>query len=198
MKSQEGVEMNDLEKAIAKGLQSTFKEYEEMSDYWLSHAPEYFITVGVARAIYKHSGNAVFMDVSLKRIYSHRKMQGEPIVRGKPPEYLSIRPDISVWYKASERVRAAIEVKRAYNINPIQSDVQRMRRVVGQSYGPAVGYVIAYSEAKSLKSKLGHETLSTRFDNWANATDTRMTAMKFGGPDDDGWWWGWCILRVDG
>ena len=189
--------MNVLEKAISKGIKSTFKEYEEMADYWLSHAPEYYVTVGVARAIYKHSGNAVFMDASLKRIYAHRKSQGEPIILGKPPEYLSNRPDISVWFKTSQRVKAAIEIKRAYTIGPVKLDVERLRRVVGKAYGPAVGYVIAYSEAKPRKSKSSNETLSKRFDHWASETKTQMVAKEFGGPDDDGWWWGWCVLRVD-
>jgi hypothetical protein len=140
--------LNDLEEAIGKGLRTAFKEYEDMSSYWLGHAPEYFITVGVGRAIHKETGADIHMDASLKRIYKQRKEWGEPSILGRPPSYLSNRPDISVWFKASDKIRAAIEIKRAVGIAPVKNDIARLRRIVGKRHGPKLGYAICYSEAK--------------------------------------------------
>lgn len=187
--------LNDLEEAIGKGLKITFKEYGEMADYWLWHAPEYFITVGVGRAIHKETGAGIYMDASLKRIYKQRKDQGEPLILGKPPSYLSNRPDISVWFKSSEKIRAAIEIKRASNISPVKKDVARLRRIVGKAHGPKVGYAICYSEARPKEST--NASLEKRFSQWEKETGTNRIITEFRGPDDNGWWCGWCVLRVD-
>ena len=190
--------MTLIEHAIKRGLKNTFKLYERMTDYWLSHAPEYFVTVGIAQTIHKDTEGGVFMDVSLKRIYSHRKSQGEASIRGKPPFYLSNRPDISVWYKSSPRVKAAIEIKKAYSLDPVKKDVARLRRIVGKPHGPKVGYVVAYSETKPRKSKSTSDSLSARFDKWEKSTKTKLIIKGLGKKSDDsGWWHGWCVLRVD-
>lgn len=137
------------------------------------------------------------MDASLKRIYNQRKDAGEPSILGKPPSYLSNRPDISVWFKTSERVRAAIEIKRAYDISPVMKDIARLRRIVGKAHGPKVGYAICYSEARPKKSESTDASLEKRFSRWQKETDTRRIITEFRGPDDNGAWCGWCVLRVD-
>jgi len=62
--------MNALEKEIHSGMLYAHKKYVEMTDYWLSHAPESYITVVVAQQIVRKLDFSVYIDTSLKKILS--------------------------------------------------------------------------------------------------------------------------------
>ena len=60
------------------------------------------------------------------------------------------------------RLRAAIEIKRAWNFNTIQSDAIKMERYLSHQHAAKTGYVLAYSEATKKRSG----RLRKRFDEW--------------------------------
>jgi hypothetical protein len=106
---------------------------------------------------------------------------------------LSKRSDISVWFKGRQGIRAAIEIKKAYNAIPILHDTKKLDKIVGLKQGPQSGYLVAYSEAKP---RNGKDTLSQRFADWENQTGWKQVSAHVDPiKDDNNWVWGFCILR---
>lgn len=181
--------MNKLEDAIHSAMLAAHDEYLNMTNYWLSHAPESYITVMIARAI-AQLDYSIYIDTSLKRVLADYAK-----IKGHLPASLSKRSDISVWFKGGLAVRAAVEVKKAYHVAPILKDTEKLGAIIGLVHGPKTGYVVAYSEAKYHESK---DTLAKRFKGWADTTNWRLvTSYTDTIKDDNNWVWGFCILRGD-
>ena len=179
--------MNDLENLIQRGVINAHRQYQKMTDYWLSHAPESFLTVVIAQEIVK-ANYAVYIDTSLKRI-----LKDATTHKGAIPSALGNRSDISVWYRTKDSIRAAIEVKRAYSAPPVSRDAKKLARIVGLKKGPKTGYIVAYSESKS---RYQIDTLNTRFRNWSTLTGWQLISSYVDKEkDSDNWNWGFCILR---
>jgi hypothetical protein len=66
------------------------------------------------------TGHAIYVDASIKKLLSD--IERGP---GRPTVGVKQRPDISVWHKTVGTLRAAIEIKRAYNFAPIISDAKK-------------------------------------------------------------------------
>ena len=106
------------------------------------------------------------------------------------------RPDISVWYKASDNLLAAIEIKRAWNLGPIYSDAQKIQKYLADTDSAKIGYILAYSDID--KSK--HQGLDKRFSSWVKALGKYWSLAgsyideAANDPKDI---WGYALLRYD-
>jgi hypothetical protein len=186
------VHRTKLEKKIHSAMLSAHKQYLAMTGYWLSHAPESYITVKLAQDIFK-SGYNVYIDSSLKKILNDRDNYQRGGKRKLSPS-LSKRSDISVVYKSRHETLAAIEVKRAaYYVNPVLRDTKKLNKLVGIEGGATNGYVVAYSEAKYHEGK---DTLKKRFADWAKKTNWALVSSHTDTlSDGENWVWGFCVLR---
>lgn len=184
--------MTKLEKRIHSAMLSAHKEYLAMTDYWLSHAPESYITVMIAQAVTKLGYN-VYIDTSLKKILNDQNKNQRGNKKKLSPS-LSKRSDISVVFKSKRETLAAIEVKRAaYYFDPVRRDTEKLDQLIGVEGGAKNGYVVAYSEAKYHEKK---DTLENRFADWAKKANWALVSYHTDPlGDDEHWVWGFCILR---
>ena len=113
----------------------------------------------------------------------------ESIVRLKI-ENLTKRPDISVWYKSRKELLAVIEIKRAWRTAPVEGDMRRLLSMTQIKHGPKHGYMIVYSERRN------DATLENNFGNWEEATDGELIHGYVSKHAEEGWHWGFCILKV--
>lgn len=176
--------MNQLEKAIINGVVMAQKKYENMTDWWLSHGPEYFITCAVANNIADQNGFSVFPESSPKKLIKERS---DPPKRGPQPKSNGQRFDLVVWHKSSYDVRAIIEIKRAYNIEPLRKDKDKIFKYMDKNDFVKNGYLLVYTEAKR------EETLPTRLRNWADRLECQLVGSENGKDDDDDDSWRWAV-----
>jgi hypothetical protein len=154
--------MNQIERAIVQGAIDAQKRYEAMTGgWWLSHGPELYLQGVIAEHIaeLKHW---VYLDCSIRKIIEYDMGRR----RGRPAFNERQRPDISVWYKSRDAIRAVVEIKRAFDVGPVRQDAQKLDRILSAAKGPAAGYLLVYSEAMTKKPG---DTLNRRFTNWQKA-----------------------------
>jgi hypothetical protein len=177
--------MNQLEKAIIDGTRTAQKEYQKMTEgWWLSHGPESFIEHAVAIKVAR-IGFSVYPEASPKKI--RLDLKAPP--RGRPAKNLGQRFDIVVWYKTTNKIRAIIEIKRAWSIRSLRGDRTKVANFLRQKRGAHAGYLLAYTEAKGTRCET---TLSRRLDYWADHFECTL-AGKHIDPERDAAQWGWCI-----
>lgn len=158
--------MNQLEKAIIDGAVIAQKSYTNMTNWWLSHGPEYFITCAVANNIAGKNGFSVFPEGSPKKIVNEREEMQIKLDNQ--------RFDLVIWQKASYDVRAIIEIKMAYNIEPLQRDRNKINKYMVNNDFVKNGYLLAYTEAKCV------DTLSNRFSSWSERLECQLVGLKIG------------------
>jgi hypothetical protein len=180
--------MNSLESLVLRGACIAQKSYTAISGYWLWHGPESFLQTVVAQEVGREF--TVYVDASKKKVL--RDMASE---RGRPRLDLRERPDISVWSKTTGRLRAIVEIKRAYNRAPLKQDAVKVERHLCASRGANTGYMLVYSEAKAWARMDRLEFLERRFSNWSQNLSWRCVGMEFGTAGDEQWAWGFCLLR---
>jgi len=167
--------MNNLEKSLLAGGVDAQKRYGEMTGWWLSHGPESFIEHEIALKVSKE-GFYVFPECSPKKIMEEKDKRP----RGRPSGNRGQRFDIVVWHKATNSVRAIIEIKRAWNVDVLRADSIKVKKALGQNLAKS-GYLVIYTEAKgkkasdslseSEKAKRRADTLTVRLNNWAMLWD---------------------------
>jgi hypothetical protein len=181
--------VNKLERVIVRGAWNAEKTYEKLTGgHWLSHGPESFLQVAIALAL-RRSGNFVYIDASIKKAERDK----ESARRGRPPGNLKQRPDISVWFKATDRLRAIIETKLATwgDLQPVGRDAKKIERLMKQKHS-ACGYLMVYSEARGKKRM---NKLKKRFRRWSKELGWKLihaTTSTSGNPD---WAWGFGLFR---
>jgi hypothetical protein len=180
--------MNALESSIMLGAIKAQIDYSKMTDgWWLSHGPESFLQIELARKIAK-LGHAVYIDASIKKVRSDLGSRG----RGRPSKNSTQRFDISVWHKADVSLRAAIEIKRAHAFESVKRDARRLVRYLRQKKSAKTAYILVYSEAKGKKAR---ETLIRRFRNWAVRLSWKLVGARVTHPRGYDWAWGVAVLR---
>jgi hypothetical protein len=165
--------MNDLEHAIVQGACRAQEMYQKMTEgHWLSHAHESFLQVFVALELHSKLGNSVYMDTSVKKT----QRDEENPRRGRPPNNIRQRPDISVWYRSSDTLRAIIEAKLTFSghVGRIQDDATKVETLVKQKRAGS-GYLLVYSEANGDERE---QELQDRFRHWATEIDWSLLDMK--------------------
>lgn len=178
--------MNNLEKAIIQGAEIAQKEYSELTNWWLSHGPEYFITCEVSKNIAKSNGYLVFPEASPKKIKSEINL----VKRGPVPKSDGERFDIVVWEKHTQNIRAIIEIKRSYNINPIRNDLNKVKDHLKKMNFVKNGYILAYHEAKKI------ETISNAFTRWSEELGCKLVGTTTGNDFKDEWKWGFGLFKA--
>jgi hypothetical protein len=180
--------LTDISDCISEGVKNALQEYLEISGaYWLWHAPEYFITTSVARSIAKQK-YYVYMDVPLKDIYKREYLDK----RGLKSKIAGIRPDISVWNKEENSIRACIEIKKEYSISELKEDIERLNKIMKlKTFDCHESYLVVYSDDAKSES-----TYLNRYENWAQhfkwVVEDKFVCRE---SDEDGYFWSFCVLK---
>ncbi len=183
--------MNKLEKAICAGVIKAQKQYISMNSWWLHHAPESFLSTIVGINIAETLSQSVYIDTDIRRVFRERKSSSEyKRGPGRPPKVPALRPDIQVWKRAGWDIQAAIEVKKAYEQLPIKKDVIKLKGIIGKSYGPEQGYILAYTDAKNIS------TLESRFEKWSQESGLVLIHKQIGDTDEKNYTWGFALIRL--
>jgi hypothetical protein len=181
--------MNQLEDVIIKAVKTAQRDYENMTGgWWLSHGPESFLMSAVASKISKKGEFWVFLDASPKKI--QKELKEHP--RGRPrKKNQGKRFDLVVWKKASEELRAILEIKRAWNIIGLRADRKKMAEYVksNKDYDIAA-YLLAYTEARR------ENTLSNRLKSWTDRLDCTLVASSMDCKGDGEWVWAAGLFRL--
>jgi hypothetical protein len=142
---------NDLEKCILDAVSIAQDSYKQMTGgWWLWHGPESFLQTIIAQEIKKTTGHTIYIDTSIQKISTD--FNRGP---GRPASYERLRPDISVWYKDLERLRAAIEIKRAASAHPIEKDAQKIEKYLAHKHSAETGHILTYTEIQKKRSARG-------------------------------------------
>ena len=139
------VKANKLEKLIFRAAKKSQKVYKDMTDrWWLWRGAESIIQMQVAFALVgtyfldtESSPTKINDDKGLKRV-------------GRPPKNKNHRFDIIIWSKATDKIRAIIEIKRAYQIGALAPDAAKIRQYASATNSDSfAGYILFYSVSKS-------------------------------------------------
>lgn len=141
----------------------------------------------VAQEISK-AGYSVYMGASLKKA----KMDFSMTWPGRPPNNSRQRPDISVWHKADDTLRAIIEIKRAWSIEPLQRDAFKIFKCLSQKGAPKCGYILVYSEASGGRRLT---KLDNKFYSWAETLSWKLLDVRSGISDSPDCAWGFALMR---
>ena len=183
--------MNKLEQHILEGARKAqAQHYQRTNGFWLWHGPESFLQTVVSQELQK-TGHVIYIDTSIKNLL--KEIERGP---GRPAKYERQRPDISVWHKGLETLRAAIEIKRAMNFNTIRADAKKIERYLANKNAAKTGYVLAYSEVTRKHSN----RLKIRFCEWKKKLGAKWTLVGSHvdrSDEDPNWVWGIVLLRYD-
>jgi hypothetical protein len=181
-----------IELQIKKGAKAALKSYVQLTNYWLWHAPEYYITTTVANELGK-LGYSVYIDASYNKLKNEiGKGRGKPLARATQ------RPDISVFAKSESNLNAIIEIKKAWNSDGIVKDSEKIRSYQKTKNKAKSAYILVYSEAQASK-KFGMdqaEVIERRFDKWANAIAARKVWSVHNTAPKETWEWGFCLYKL--
>ncbi len=120
------ISIDSVVDSCIKGIEYSFKEYEKWSDgWWLWWAPEYLLTVNIAKQIWKIEGpKYLTLEDNVKKTLQN----GNARIKGKLTDHMrpNGRSDIVLWW-ANLTPRAFIEVKhRVGNFEKISADIDRI------------------------------------------------------------------------
>jgi hypothetical protein len=182
--------MNQLEEAIIGCTRAAQRDYEKMTaGWWLSHGPESFIMCSVANKLSRKMGFWVFVDTPPKRILKERDERP----RGRPPKNQDNRFDMVVWQKASDEIRAVVEIKKAWNIIGLLSDRKKVAWFMKKNKYVNAGCLLAYTEAKGTRRE---KTLLNRLKNWADRLRCELVGSTMDARGDGEWGWAVGLFRL--
>jgi hypothetical protein len=153
-----GISIHDVIRAALNGVKIAFKSFARLTQHekwWLDEAPEYFVTVNVADAIAKRTGDSVWFEYKV----GETQLEGGGELRGRPhrDENLNGRHDIVVFRRSSDAPWCVIEVKSpVYSMNDlIRKDIKRLVQAISRrtkngsiAYGVLVFYSSRHANAK--------------------------------------------------
>ena len=180
---------NALEKSIIEGAKEAQEDYENMSGWWLSHGPEYFLTSIVSNWLCKKSGFYVYPEASPKKIAEEHKRPRQE----QPSKMQGKRFDIVVWNKSNIRLRAIIEIKLAWSIRPLIPDRNKMRGFLSTSEHKPTCYLLVYTTAKGPNRV---ETLKRRFMHWEKKLECNLVHEHVDTQGDGEFSWALALLRL--
>ncbi len=185
--------MQQLNAAILNAAVHAQNRYEAISDYWLWHAPESYLTNYVANGIGRKKWQ-VWPEASPRKII----VDADGSKRGRRAKNRNRRFDIVVWHKASSTLKAIIEVKLAWSVNSLMRDAEKIRKQQNAKRASArAGYLLVYSEARhEAEKRTGAATLKRRFKKWAKALDANLRGMRLRAPRGEPWAWGFALFRL--
>ena len=169
---------NEIIQACLDGIKTSFDEYEAWSGgEWLWNAPEYLLTVNIAKKLWEIDKSAKFITLednvreTLKS--ADAKIKGKISSKARP----SGRSDIIFWWgKGSPR--GVIEVKNAiYNKNHIQEDLDRIYELLKKDssleFGITTFYIDRHFESPNATEKLEKRIQEEFIENIEEEADTK-------------------------
>lgn len=116
------VEPNEFEEAILDAAWNAQEFHIEMTGgqyLWYSH--ESFLQNFIAREMFNNTEHCVYVDPSPKKIRESTASASK-----KPPKNLQQRFDLVFWLKSEDRVKAIVEIKRAWGKKPVMDDIYKL------------------------------------------------------------------------
>jgi hypothetical protein len=181
--------MNKFEQALIEGAKAAQEDYGEITGgWWLSYGPESFIGHTIANKLRKE-GFLVFPEASPKKI--REEMDDPP--KGRPPKNLGQRFDLVVWEKSNEKIKAVIEIKKAWDITLLRTDQKKIATFLKQHEYVKSGYLLAYTDAKGVRRE---NTLSNRLDKWAQGLSCSLVGFHIDKQGSEEWSWAIGLFRL--
>jgi len=193
--------------ACLDGIEKSQKQYEEWSGgYWLMTAPEYLMTVNIAKEIWEIPGDK-FIDLE----YSVANALKETGTKSRGPLPSSMRPngksDILVWWGSKGTPRGIIELKNhADDYSNHIKDIQRICTMLkkGKSNGLEFGIFsfFIYAHYQNNDEEVCRLKLEKRILNFTDTlseyiNDSFQHDVRFKvGDVDDGWVWGSVAILI--
>jgi len=152
-----------LDKCI-NGIKKSFKEYLKWSDdEWLWNAPEYLITVNIAKELSAIEGaKFITLEDNIKKTLktANAKIKGKLSKNIRPDG----RSDIVLWW-GKGTPRGIIEVKNAiYRKDNLEDDLNRIYGLLKKSSDIEFGITTFYID-RNYKNGNATKTLETRINN---------------------------------
>lgn len=178
--------MNQLEKAVIDGAKSAQKRYEKMTGgWWLG--PESFIQYCIAFNV-SERGFLVIPEASPKKIMEERNAPP----KGRPPKNIYQRFDLVVWQNRGNDIKAIIEIKRAWSINDLIRDRDKIATFLKRNEYVKSGYLLAYTTTDGDK----RETLSKRIHDFAEKLNCKLVDPNIESQSDGEWSWAFGLFRL--
>ena len=113
---------NDFEKALLNAAKAAQKFHIDMTEgAYLGYSHESFLQNFIAIKMFEKTGHCVYIDASPKKIREWTVPASK-----KPPKYR--RFDLVFWFKSKNKVKAIVEIKRAWEKNSVMGDVNKLRK----------------------------------------------------------------------
>jgi hypothetical protein len=191
MKRRKGMGANQLEQAIMQGAVRAHRCYEQVSGgCWLRHGPEHFVGPYIAEAVAK-TDHIVYLEKSPAKIDKERRWMRV----GRPPSNKRERFDAAIWYKATERLKAIVEIKlmAGGTLGPIRKDAEKVRKHLAQGRAKK-GYLLVYTVSKGRRRAI---ELPKRLAAWAEDARCTLIEKHVRAEADDDWGWAFGLFRVE-
>ncbi|WP_200762491.1 hypothetical protein [Nitrosophilus alvini] len=149
----------EILKACTQGIKNSYEEYLEWSsDEWLWNAPEYLLTVNIAKELWKIEKDAKF--ITLEDNVRATLKNADATIKGGISDQARAngRSDIVFWW-GKGTPRGIIEVKNAvYSKKHIDEDLKRLYTVLENEsdieFGLTAFYVDRHLESGDAKSRV--------------------------------------------
>lgn len=154
---------NVIIEACLNGIEKSYFEYFEWSgNEWLWKAPEYFLTVNIAKEIWSLDGSKY---ITLEDNIKETLKSANAKIKGRLSEYMRAngRADIVLWW-GKGTPRAVLEVKhRVYMFVNIQEDLDRIIEILKKEsdleFGISAFYVDQNYKNGNIEKKLEKKIL---------------------------------------
>jgi hypothetical protein len=171
-----GHSISTVIEASIGGARAALRNYQKLcghAKWWLDEAPEYYLTVRIAEAIYKATADHVWFEYNMRETRVEG-LEGRGELRGRPSSQLKKagRHDVVVFRKSSARPWCVIEVKSPiYSMNElVRADVLRLINAVSdRSKGGSIAYgMLVFYSSRGKGGKLKSiEAMAGRIKSFA-------------------------------
>ena len=135
---------------------------------------------------FKRNGYCVYVDPSSQRIREGLAK----FYRGKTPMRRS-RFDLVFWFRSKDKVKAVLEIKRAWEKKSIENDINKVTRFLGAKIAEnAAGYVLYYTDCRKNDKK----QIKKRFSKVDGISGSEMVGCRIGGSGEQHSW-GFALYR---
>ena len=153
------ISRNEILEACIDGIKKSFFEYQKWNDgEWLWNAPEYLLTVNIAKTLWKIKNNTKFISLEdnvKETLEIARASQADTL--GESAR-LNGRSDIVFWW-GKGRPRGIIEVKNTiFNKKKLQEDLNRIYELLKTKsdleFGVTTFYINTNTQVKKASKRL--------------------------------------------
>ncbi len=187
------ISMDSVANACLDGIEYSFEEYKDWSGgWWLWKAPEYLLTVNIAKELWKLEGSKY---ITLEDNIKETLKNANATFKGRPSGFMrqNGRADI-VLHWGDNTPRAIIEVKhRVYKFGSFDGDIDRIIEMLKKESNLQFGISAFYIDNNyvgDIESKMNNriETLYKQANDYIREYAPRLETLLFYRvhPADDG------------